>query len=169
MEWYKYTCDGILVSVIGLIGIIGDISFSTSYHHHCRCHRLFHHHHHCQETFVQCWFLWGRNWRIVSTRWRIKRSLPSLSYNMASISCVAFIDLVDPPMQSYSYNRFVRCFFGLLADLAALYLTLVSASLTHCHFRISAQRVTFETWDSSDIWSEWCLDKKKNREKRKIK
>jgi len=25
VEWYKYTCDGILVSVIGLIGIIGNI------------------------------------------------------------------------------------------------------------------------------------------------
>ena len=32
-----------------------------------------------------------------------------------------------------------------LAALAALYLTLVSESLTHCHFRISIQRVTFET------------------------
>ena len=27
--------------------------------------------------------------------------------------------------------------------------------LTHCHFRILTQRVTFETWDPLDIWSEW--------------
>ena len=38
-----------------------------------------------------------------------------------------------------------------LAALAALYLTLVSGSLTDCHFRILTQRVTFETSDPSDI------------------
>ena len=36
--------------------------------------------------------------------------------------------------------------FLFLAALAALYLTLV----THCHFRISAQRVTFETERQKD-------------------
>ena len=50
-----------------------------------------------------------------------------------------------------------------LAALAALYLTLVSQWLgdwvTGCHFRISTQRVTFETWDPSDIWSECYPDK----------
>ena len=46
VEWYKYTCDGILVSVIGLIGIIGD-SVSTSYQwYHCRCCCCFHHNQH---------------------------------------------------------------------------------------------------------------------------
>ena len=37
--------------------------------------------------------------------------------------------------------------------------------VTHRHFRILTQRVTFETWDPSDIWSEWCLDKKTERQK----
>ena len=43
----------------------------------------------------------------------------------------------------------------------------VSESLTHCHFRVLTQRVTFETWDPSDIWSEWCLDKNTKRQKYK--
>ena len=46
-----------------------------------------------------------------------------------------------------------------LAALAALYLTLVSGSVTGCHFRILTQRVTFETWDPSDIWLEWWVEK----------
>ena len=36
----------------------------------------------------------------------------------------------------------------------------VSHWLSGCHFRILTQRVTFDTSDPSDIWSEWCLDKK---------
>ena len=47
-----------------------------------------------------------------------------------------------------------------LAALAALYLTLVSESVTGCHFRILTQIVTFDTSNPSDISSEWCLDKK---------
>ena len=35
------------------------------------------------------------------------------------------------------------------------------------HFRIWTQRVTFETWDPSDIWSEWCLEKKTKGQKGK--
>ena len=42
-----------------------------------------------------------------------------------------------------------------LAAQAALHLTLP------CHFRISTQRVTIETWDPSYIWSRACIDKKK--------
>ena len=60
-----------------------------------------------------------------------------------------------------------------LAALAALYLTLVSdsltLSLTGCHFRILAQIVTFETCDPSDIWSARCLDKKTKKTKKKAK
>ena len=45
-----------------------------------------------------------------------------------------------------------------LAALAALYLTLVSHSVTdsvtHRHFRISTQRVTFETWDQENNFNE---------------
>ena len=51
-----------------------------------------------------------------------------------------------------------------LAALAALYPTLVSQSLSGCHFRISTQKVTFETWNPSDIWLEWYLDKKTIRQ-----
>ena len=40
-------------------------------------------------------------------------------------------------------------------------------SLTDCHFRIWTQRVTFETLDPSDIWSEWCQYKKTKRQKDK--
>ena len=36
--------------------------------------------------------------------------------------------------------------------------------LAYCHFRILTQRVTFETSDPSDIWSEWCQDKKTKRQ-----
>ena len=54
-------------------------------------------------------------------------------------------------LQSGSLNEFLE----FLAALAALYLTLVtesvSQSVSDCHFRISTQRVTFETSDPSDI------------------
>ena len=42
----------------------------------------------------------------------------------------------------------------------------VSGWLTHCHFRILTQRLTFETWDPSYIWSERCPDKKTKRQKK---
>ena len=32
VEWYRYICDGILVSMIGLIGIIGDATSHKSNH-----------------------------------------------------------------------------------------------------------------------------------------
>ena len=35
--------------------------------------------------------------------------------------------------------------------------------LSDRHFRIWTQRVTFEPWDASDIWSEWYLDKRTKR------
>ena len=38
--------------------------------------------------------------------------------------------------------------------------------VSQCHFRISTQRVTFETWDSLDIWLEWCLHKNTKRRKK---
>ena len=44
-----------------------------------------------------------------------------------------------------------------LAALTALCLPLPLVS--DCHFRIWTQRMTFEPWDPSDIWSEWCQDK----------
>ena len=58
--------------------------------------------------------------------------------------------------------------WDFLAALAALYLTLVSdwVSQTDCHYRISTKRVTFETWDPSDIWFEWCLDKKTKKDRK---
>ena len=34
-----------------------------------------------------------------------------------------------------------------------------------CHFRIWEKMVTFEAWDPSDIWSEWCFGKKTNGQK----
>ena len=54
-----------------------------------------------------------------------------------------------------------------LAALAALYLTLVSDWVGHCHFRILTQRVTFETWDPSDIWPEWCQKRQKEKKKKR--
>ena len=45
-------------------------------------------------------------------------------------------------------------FVAFLAALAALYLTLVTHSVSGCHFRILTKRVTFETSDPSVIWSE---------------
>ena len=56
-------------------------------------------------------------------------------------------------------NKSVHICLLFLAALAALYLTLVTDSVSECHFRISTQGVTFEAWDPSDLWSEWCLDK----------
>ena len=44
-----------------------------------------------------------------------------------------------------------------------------SESVTECHFRILTQRVTFETWDPSHIWSAWCLDKKTKRQKKTLR
>ena len=37
----------------------------------------------------------------------------------------------------------------------------------HRHFRIWTHRVTFETWDHSYIWSEWCLSEKTKRKNTK--
>ena len=39
--------------------------------------------------------------------------------------------------------------------------------VSHWHSRIWIHRVTFETWDPSDIWWEWYLDKKTKRQKNK--
>ena len=68
------------------------------------------------------------------------------------------------------FTRIIRSIM-FLAAVAALYLTLVShwvsESLSGCHFRISTQILTFETWDPSDIWSERCLDKKTKDKKTK--
>ena len=49
---------------------------------------------------------------------------------------------------------------AFLAALAALYLPFVPESVSDCYFRILPQRVTFETWDPSDIWSGWWGEKK---------
>ena len=43
----------------------------------------------------------------------------------------------------------------------------VSHWVSQCHFRILTQRVAFKTWNPSDIWSEWCLNKKNKRQKDK--
>ena len=59
--------------------------------------------------------------------------------------------------------------FQFLSALAALYLTLVSQWVTHCHFRISTQIVTFETWDPSDIWSECVTERQKDRKTERLK
>ena len=37
-----------------------------------------------------------------------------------------------------------------------------SVILTDCHFRIWTQRVTFKTWDPTDIWSGWCQDRRQS-------
>ena len=58
-------------------------------------------------------------------------------------------------------------FLGFLTALAALYLSLVTWSLSECQFWILTLRVTFETWDPSDIRSEWFLDKKTNHKDKK--
>ena len=57
-----------------------------------------------------------------------------------------------------------------LAALVALYLTLVSEWVSEwvsATLELSTQRVTFETWDPSDIWSERCPDKKTKRQNEK--
>ena len=36
-------------------------------------------------------------------------------------------------------------------------------------FEFWTQRVTLEAWDPSEIWSEWCLDKKTKRQNKKRK
>ena len=41
----------------------------------------------------------------------------------------------------------------------------VGELVSDCHLRILTQRMTFETWDFSDILSEWWLDKKTKRQK----
>ena len=53
-------------------------------------------------------------------------------------------------------------FLRFLAALAALYLPLV----THRPFSIWTQRVAFGTWNTSDIWSEWCPDNKRQKDKK---
>ena len=52
-----------------------------------------------------------------------------------------------------------------LAALSVPYLPLVSAWVSHCHFRIRTQRVTFDPWDPPDIWSEWCYESETNCQK----
>ena len=59
---------------------------------------------------------------------------------------------------------------SFLAALAALYLTLVTHWVSQCHFWILTQRVSFETWHPSDIWSAWCPDKRqKDKKTKKLK
>ena len=78
--------------------------------------------------------------------------------------------------RSAPYNKKDRIWgdpiLPFLAALLALYLplTLSTHSLADRHFRILTQRTTLETWDYSDIWSEWCLDEKPKRQidKRRI-
>ena len=65
--------------------------------------------------------------------------------------------------RSHFYNPNPNKFGIFLAALAALYLPLV---VTECHFIIWKQRVTFETWGLSDIWSMWCPHKKTKRKKK---
>jgi len=67
------------------------------------------------------------------------------------------------PQGQFLWVKFFKLLL-FLAALAALYLTLVSELVTGCHFRILTQGVTFETGDPSDIWSEWCPDKKTKRQ-----
>ena len=64
-------------------------------------------------------------------------------------------------------QNYPSIFVLFLAALAALYLTSVTEWVNNRHFRILTQRVSFETWDPSDIWSTWCLDKKTKNKKTK--
>ena len=68
--------------------------------------------------------------------------------------------------QVLNFQSMLFCCRSLTA-LAALYLTLVSDLVGHCHFRILTQRVTFETWDPSDIWPEWCQKRQKEKKKKR--
>ena len=70
-------------------------------------------------------------------------------------------------LKSWVYYDIHKPLCHFLAALAALYLTLVSHSVSQCHFRILKQRVSYETWDPSDILSECCQDKKTKRQKDK--
>ena len=43
---------------------------------------------------------------------------------------------------------------------------IISDWLTDCHFRFLTERVTFYTWDSSDIWPEWWKKTKRWKDKK---
>ena len=54
------------------------------------------------------------------------------------------------PSTSIIISVFFHPYYCFLVALAALYLTLVSQSVTDSHFRILTQRVTFEIWDQEN-------------------
>ena len=69
--------------------------------------------------------------------------------------------------QTFKNDNSTNCRSNILAALAALYLTLVTDWVSDCHFWILTQRVTFDAWDPSDIWSAICLDKGQKDKKTK--
>ena len=87
-------------------------------------------------------------------------SLPSLKHNHHEVR------LGGNQHLSWGSLRFLLIFSCPGSSIPDLGQSL-SDWVTDRHFRISTQRVTFETSDPSDIWSEWCLDKKTERQKDK--
>ena len=152
-----------LVFITGLPQVLDHRAFITINLFHqsiapIYCTNLLHHAMRCLfltdsrfETWTRPmnWHSWG--WSHWSTRW-----LHSIIYfgnkseNLDIFNC-KILEGVDSTL--------------FVPALAALYLTLVSGWLTHCHFRILTQRVTFVTWDPSDIWSECYTDEKRKRQK----
>ena len=66
-------------------------------------------------------------------------------------------DSVWAPLCRLSGHFSFCCTNHLGIGFTALYLTFLS-SVGECHFRTWTQRVTFEPWDLSNMWSEWCHD-----------
>ena len=64
--------------------------------------------------------------------------------------------LVTAP-SSYLFARLCIC---LVFSCPGSSIPDLGHSLSGCHFWILTQRVTFDTWDPSDTWSEYCVEKR---------
>jgi len=101
----------------------------------------------CTSNFESLWLVWQRNIQGHGSGFRFCKSFDSqfhLLYTVRSSSLFSCPGSSIPDLRQW-----------------------VSGSVGQCHFRISTQRVTVETSDPSDIWSEWYLDKKTEKQKDK--
>ena len=115
----------------------------------------------------------------ISLEWGPVQPFLNIGHNFGNICFLKKLQLfLGTKSGSYSSQKCqFHCLAGLiqwarrvyLCPLFALFKTpltlLTNCAVGECHFRISTQKVTFETWNPSDIWSEWQNDIKQKDKK----
>ena len=85
----------------------------------------------------------------MASRWRVSGTL---------LLCSPPSSQLSTRLGTFGQTLFFSCPGNSLPDLGHW--------VSECHFWILTQRVTFNTWDPSDIWSAWCPDKRTKKTKR---